>query len=104
MKVNALRSPLHLEVLSAGQRLPPWPHPGPKSNNSNVKILNAIYGLKQSTLEWHKELRNAILSNGWKSSEYDICMYYCPAEDGRIAVLVTFVGDILHAGDYEEDV
>ena len=31
-------------------------------------------------------------------------MYYCHAEDGRIAVLVTYVDDILLAGDYGEGV
>ena len=40
----------------------------------------------------------------WKSSEHDECMYCCRAEDGRIAVLVTYVDDILLAGDYEEEV
>ena len=71
---------------------------------SFVKELNAIYGLKRSELEWYKELRNAILNGGWKSSEYGECMYYCRTEDGRIDVLVTYVDDILLTGDYEEEV
>ena len=29
-------------------------------DGSKVKALNAIYGLKQSALEWYKELRDAI--------------------------------------------
>ena len=55
-------------------------------------------------MEWYKELRNAILNDGWKSSEYNASMYYCRAKDGRIAVLVTYVDNILRTGDYEEDV
>ena len=31
-------------------------------------------------------------------------MYYCHAEDGRIAVLVTYVDDIFLTGDCEEEV
>ena len=68
---------------------------------SVVKALNVIYGLKKSALERYKELRNAIRDGGWKSSEYDEFMYYCRAENGRIAVLVTYVDDILLTGDCE---
>ena len=44
---------------------------------------------------------NAIFNGGWKSSEYeyDECTYYCRTEDGRIAVHVTYVDDILLTGD-----
>ena len=69
-----------------------------------AKRLNSIYGLKQSALEWYKKLRNAILNGGRRSSEYDECMYYCLAEDGRIAGLVTYVDGILLTEDYEEEV
>ena len=48
---------------------------------SNVKALNAIYGLKQSALEWCEGLCNAILGGGWKSSECDELMYFRPAEN-----------------------
>ena len=73
-------------------------------DGSNIKALNDIYGLKQSALKWWKDLRTVILNGGWKSSEYDEFRYYCRAEDGRIAVLVTYVDDILLTGDYEEEV
>ena len=73
-------------------------------DGSEVKALNAIYGLKQSALEWYKELRDAILDGGWKNSKYDECMYYHRAEDGRIAVLVTYVDDILLVGDWGDEV
>ena len=51
----------------------------------------------KSALECYKELYNAILNGRWKSSEYNECIYYCRAEEGRIAVLVTYVDDIVVA-------
>ena len=74
------------------------------SDGNIVKALNAIYGLKQSALELYKELRNYVLNRELKISESDECLYYCRAEDGRIAVLVTFVDDIHLKRDHEEEI
>ena len=51
-----------------------------------------------------RDRRDAILDGGWKNSKYDECMYYHRAEDGRIAVRVTYVDDILLVGDWEDEV
>jgi len=42
------------------QRIYEWRLP----YDSNIKALNAIYGLKQSSLEWYMELRKAIFNDG----------------------------------------
>ena len=68
-------------------------HPSPSTDSSNRNSNGTrIYA------------PNAIFNGGWKSSEYNASMYYCRAKDGRIAVLVTYVDNILRTGDYEEDV
>ncbi|CAN0511271.1 unnamed protein product, partial [Discosporangium mesarthrocarpum] len=69
-----------------------------------VKARKAIYGLKQSALEWYKELRRAILEAGWSSSRYDECLYLRRSEDGRIATMLTYVDDCLFSGDYLEEI
>ncbi|CAM9721692.1 unnamed protein product, partial [Choristocarpus tenellus] len=47
-----------------------------------VKEEKAIYGLKQSAMEWYHELRNTILAEGWTSSQHDECLYFKKSEDG----------------------
>ncbi|CAN0503277.1 unnamed protein product, partial [Discosporangium mesarthrocarpum] len=64
----------------------------------------AIYGVKQSALEWYKELRRAILEAGRSSSRYDECLYYRRSEDGRIGTMLTYVDDCLYSGDYLEEI
>lgn len=78
-----------------------WQEP---ADGSIALARKPIYVLKQSALEWYDELRNVIFNHGRKSSGYDECMYCCHVEDRRIVVLVTFVDDILLAGDYEREV
>ena len=67
-----------------------------------VKALNAIYGLKQSAMEWYRELRRTILNRNWESSKYDECLYYCRADDGQMTILTAYVDDVLITGISEE--
>ncbi|CAN0502540.1 unnamed protein product, partial [Discosporangium mesarthrocarpum] len=69
-----------------------------------VKANKAIYGLEQSAMEWYKELRGTILAEGWGSSAHDECLYYRESNDGRIAILTTYVDDTLFTGDFTEEI
>ncbi|CAN0444681.1 unnamed protein product [Discosporangium mesarthrocarpum] len=69
-----------------------------------VKANKSIYGLKQSAMEWYKELRGTILAEGWGSSAYDECLYYRESNDGRIAILTSYVDDTLFTGDFTEEI
>lgn len=62
-----------------------------------VKACNAIYGLKQSGFAWKKKHRKTITEGNWKKSDHDECLCYHRADDGKIAALTTYVGDILFA-------
>ncbi|CAM9750944.1 unnamed protein product [Sphacelaria rigidula] len=73
-------------------------------DKSVVKADKAIYGLKQSAVQWFKELRSTIPAEDWHSSHYDECLYYCQAQGGRVAILVTYVDDLLFSGDYTEEI
>ncbi|CAM9965350.1 unnamed protein product, partial [Choristocarpus tenellus] len=65
-----------------------------------VKAKKAIYGLKQSAMEWYHELRGTILAEGWTSSQHDECLYFKKSEDGHIAILTTYVDDtVFTTGD-----
>ncbi|CAM9124172.1 unnamed protein product [Discosporangium mesarthrocarpum] len=73
-------------------------------DGSIVKARKAIYGLKQSALEWYKELRGAILEAGWSSSHHHQCLYYRRSDDGCLAIMLTYVDDCLLTGDYAEEI
>ncbi|CAM9800780.1 unnamed protein product [Choristocarpus tenellus] len=68
-----------------------------------VKAEKAIYGLKQSAMEWFHELRGTILTEGWTSSQHNECLYFKKSEDGRIAILTTYVDDTA-TGDFTEEI
>ena len=73
-------------------------------NGEVVKACKAVYGLRQSAMEWWKELRKSIVEAGWVSSAHDECLYYRRGGDGRIAVLTTYVDDLLLTGDDEAEI
>ncbi|CAM9479672.1 unnamed protein product [Choristocarpus tenellus] len=69
-----------------------------------VKAEKAIYGLKQSAMEWYHKLRSTIISEGWTSSQHDECLYFKKSEDGRIAILTTYVDDTFTIGNFTEEI
>ncbi|CAM9449797.1 unnamed protein product, partial [Choristocarpus tenellus] len=73
-------------------------------NGSIVKAARAIYGLKQSAMEWYKELKGNILVEGWSVNNFDACLYVKRSEDGRVVVLFHFLDDITLTGNYREEI
>ncbi len=74
-------------------------------DNKVVKVEKALYGFKQSALQWYEELRTTITTvEGWQPSQYDDCLYYKVSKDGKIAILVTYVDDLVFTGDYNTEI
>ncbi|CAN0024168.1 unnamed protein product, partial [Choristocarpus tenellus] len=73
-------------------------------NGSIVKAARAIYGLKQSAMEWYRELKGTILDERWSVSHLDACLYVMRSEDGTIAVLFQYVDDIALTGDFDVEI
>jgi len=69
-------------------------------NGDVVKVKKALYGFKQSALQWYEELRNTIIAEGWRPSQYDDCLYYNISNSGEIAILLTYVDDLVFTGSY----
>lgn len=70
-------------------------------DGSNFKGLNAIDGLKQSALEWHKVLHDATLNDGSAASTMNACLLI----RGQMNHCLHYVHlRHLFAGDYEEEV
>jgi Reverse transcriptase (RNA-dependent DNA polymerase) len=70
-------------------------------DNNIVKVKKALYGFKQSALQWYDELRNTITTvEEWQPSQFDDCLYYKVSDDNKIAILGTYVDDLISTGDY----
>ncbi|CAM9391575.1 unnamed protein product [Choristocarpus tenellus] len=55
-------------------------------------------------MEWYHELCNTILAEVWTRSQHDECLYFKKSEDGRIAILTTYVEDTAITGDFREEI
>nr|GEY13263.1 copia LTR rider [Tanacetum cinerariifolium] len=49
---------------------------GYEQGNKLCLLKKSLYGLKQSPRQWYRRFDEYILSNGFKRSSYDICVYY----------------------------
>ena len=48
--------------------------PGQKSKV--CKLTKSLYGLKRALKQWHEKFDSCMIKNGYKSNEYDKCIYY----------------------------
>lgn len=60
------------------------------------KLQRSLYGLKQAGRQWNKELTASLLSQGFKQSSFDHCLFTKGTGDTFIALLV-YVDDCLIA-------
>jgi len=75
----------------------------PDFNKNYLKLNKAIYGLKQSGLEWNNELNNYLIKIGFRRVFSEPCLYV--KENKRksiICILGVYVDDILIAGNKGE--
>jgi hypothetical protein len=63
-----------------------------KKSEKCIKVLKAIYGLKNSFLLWYKKLNKALKSMGFISSKKEPCLFYLP---NRKICIFFYVNDIL---------
>lgn len=60
-------------------------------------LKRSLYGLKQSPRQWYLRFDSFIVSNGYKRSSYDSCVYYNRTESGQFIYLLLYVDDMLIA-------
>ena len=60
------------------------------------KLKKSLYGLKQSSRQWYKRFDSFMLSNGFKRSDYDSCVYL-KTVNGSAIYLLLYVDDMLIA-------
>nr|GEU34318.1 copia LTR rider [Tanacetum cinerariifolium] len=71
--------------------------PGYEQRNKVCLLKKSLYGLKQSPRQWYRRFDEYILSNGFKRSSYDICVYYGSYAPGEYIYLLLYVDDMLIA-------
>lgn len=65
-----------------------------QSGQINVKLVKALYGLREASKAWYETLSDTLCNMGLVQAESDICMYTKGTEGNR-TVVVVYVDDIL---------
>ncbi|WVZ61696.1 hypothetical protein U9M48_011528 [Paspalum notatum var. saurae] len=75
----------------------------PGKENLVCKLKKSLYGLKQSPRQWYKRFDSFMLSNGFKRSDYDSCVYL-KTVNGSAIYLLLYVDDMLIAAKKKSEI
>lgn len=82
--------------------LPPGFEKGNEPNNV-CKLRKSLYGLKQSLRAWFECFGKAVKSCGYCQSHADYTMFYKHNKEGKVAILIVYMDDIILTGDDIEE-
>ncbi|GJT93061.1 retrotransposon protein, putative, ty1-copia subclass [Tanacetum coccineum] len=71
--------------------------PGYEQGNKVCLLKKSLYGLKLPPRQWYRRFDEYMLSNGFKHSSYDSCVYYRSYAPGEYIYLLLYVDDMLIA-------
>jgi hypothetical protein len=74
---------------------------GFEESDEFFRIDKCLYGLRESGLEFYKELRRILIEDDWVPSQIDPCLFMKRSIGGRMNYIATFVDDLLMLGDKE---
>lgn len=63
------------------------------------KLKKSLYGLKQSPRAWFERFTQSIKRQGYVQAQSDHTMFIKHSDDGKIAILIVYVDDIILTGD-----
>ena len=63
------------------------------------KLKKSLYGLKQSSKEWFEKFTQAVKEWGFVQAQSDHTIFYKLSKDGKRAILIVYVDDIIVTGD-----
>ncbi len=63
------------------------------------KLKKSLYGLKQSPRAWFERFGKAVKGHGYTQSQADDSMFYKHSKEGKVAVLIVYVDDIVLTGN-----
>ena len=65
-------------------------------NGRVFKLHKTIYGLKESSMEWYKDIKATIIALGYVQPSYDACLFtYGDPANGDFSIIIVYVDDIL---------
>jgi hypothetical protein len=67
----------------------------PGQEHKVCKLNKSLYGLKQASHEWNKNINSTLLTLGFKASKSDPCIYVQTELDGTKFYIVLYVDDLL---------
>ena len=73
----------------------------PGQEKKVCRLVKSLYGLKQVPMQWHEKFDSVMMTNGFKISECDKCVYVKNTERGFI-IICLYVDDILIMGSTNE--
>lgn len=63
------------------------------------KLRKSLYGLKQSPREWFEKFTQVVKEWGFVQAQFDHTTFYKHSKDGKRAILIEYVDDIIVVGD-----
>jgi hypothetical protein len=63
--------------------------------NKVLKLKKSLYGLKQASHEWNKNIHQSLLELGFTATKSDPCIYVRDDEDNEKFYIILYVDDIL---------
>jgi ATP-binding cassette subfamily B (MDR/TAP) protein 1 len=72
--------------------------------NLVCRLKKSLYGLKQAPRQWYHKFHSFMLSQGYRRSDVDHCLYTKRATDGSLLILVLYVDDMLIVGNSSEEI
>jgi hypothetical protein len=77
-------------------KLPPGLQP--EFPNQVCRLQKSLYGLRQASRQWFSKLSNALVSLGFRHSEYDHSLF-TKSQNGSFTALLVYVDDIILTGN-----
>ena len=68
------------------------------------KLKKSLYGLKQSPRAWFERFTKVVMKNRYFQCQADHTLFTKHCHEGKIAIIIVYVDDIILTGDYEEEV
>ncbi len=72
--------------------------------NKVLKMLKALYGLRQSPHKWHKMIAKVLKKMGLQPNPTDECVFSMRNEKGQVVIVALYVDDLIITGDWSEKV
>jgi hypothetical protein len=68
-----------------------------------VRLVRALYGLKEAAQLWFINIRDALIEFGFKQSMHDQCVFYWKRPKGNAVICNVHVDDMFFTADCQED-